>query len=139
MNSTSKVRHFCPALWSFSTLSFALPFDCGNISSVPGVICTEGFSQMGWGFGKVALFLSVCAAFPAADTPTFEKTVALVLTRTCTPCHHQILASGGVNIAPFPEPASLTTSRDGWDSILRKIRSGDIPPKGIPRPAQPDA
>ena len=94
---------------------------------------------MGWGFRNVALFLSVCAALPAADTPTFEKTVALVLTRTCTPCHNQTLASGGVNIAPFTQAASLTTSRDGWDIILRKIRSGEMPPKGIPRPAQLDA
>src|ERR1035437_6422725 len=138
MNSTSKVRHFCPALWSFSTLSCALPFDCGNISSVLGVICTEGFSQMGWGFRNVVLFLSVCASLPAADTPTFEKAVALVLTRTCTPCHNETLASGGVNIAPFTQAASLTTSRDGWDIILRKIRTSEMPPKGIPRPAQMD-
>ena len=94
---------------------------------------------MDWGFRNVALFLSVCAALAAADTPTFEKTVAPVLTRTCTPCHNEALASGGVNIAPFTQAASLTGSRDGWDIILRKIRSGEMPPKGVPRPAQMDA
>src|SRR5450432_3535873 len=94
---------------------------------------------MGWGFRHAALFLSVCAALPAADTPTFEKTVAPVLTRTCTPCHNENLASGGVDIAPFTQAASLTKSRDGWDIILRKIRAGEMPPKGMPRPAQMDA
>jgi hypothetical protein len=94
---------------------------------------------MDWGFRNVALFLSVCAALAAADTPTFEKTVAPVLARTCTPCHNEALASGGVNIAPFTQAASLTGSRDGWDIILRKIRSGEMPPKGVPRPAQMDA
>jgi hypothetical protein len=44
-----------------------------------------------------------------------------------------------VDIAPFTQAASLTKSRDGWDIILRKIRSGEMPPKGIPRPAQLDA
>ena len=94
---------------------------------------------MGWGFCRVALFLSVCAVLSAAGTPTFENTVAPVLTRTCTPCHNDNLASGGLNIAPFTQAASLTTSRDGWDIILRKIRAGEMPPKGIPRPAQMDA
>jgi hypothetical protein len=94
---------------------------------------------MGRGFRHFALFLSVCAALPAADTPTFEKTVAPVLTRTCTPCHNETLASGGVNIAPFTQAASLTRSRDGWDIILRKIRAGEMPPQGMPRPAQMDA
>src|ERR1017187_10143431 len=88
---------------------------------------------------NAALFLSVCAALAAADTPTFEKTVAGVLTRTCTPCHNETLASGGVDIAPFTQAASLTRSRDRWDIILRKIRSGEMPPKGVPRPAQMDA
>ena len=94
---------------------------------------------MGWGFCRVSLFLSACAVLPAAGTPTFENTVAPVLTRTCTPCHNDDLASGGLNIAPFTQAASLTKSRDGWDIIVRKIRAGEMPPKGIPRPAQMDA
>src|ERR1035438_9045548 len=94
---------------------------------------------MGWGFCRVATFLSACAVVSAAGTTTFENTVAPVLTKTCTPCHSEALASGGLNIAPFAQAASLTKSRDGWDIILRKIRSGEMPPKGIPRPAQMDA
>ncbi len=94
---------------------------------------------MGWGSCRVALFLSVCAALSAAGTPTFETTVAPVLTKTCAPCHNEALASGGMNIAQFTQPESLAKSRDGWDIILRKIRAGEMPPKGMPRPAQMDA
>ena len=94
---------------------------------------------MGWGPHAVTLFLSVCAVLPAADLPTFEKTVAPVLTKSCSPCHNESLASGGMNIAQFTQAASLTKSRDGWDIILRKIRAGEMPPKGIPRPAQMDS
>jgi hypothetical protein len=75
----------------------------------------------------------------AADVPTFEKTVAPMLTRTCAPCHNENLASGGVDIAGFAQAASLTKSREGWDIILRKIRAGEMPPKGVPRPPEMDA
>ena len=38
-------------------------------------------------------------------------------------------------------PASLTENREGWERIIQKIRSGEMPPKGIPKPpaAQTDA
>src|SRR6516165_7923192 len=94
---------------------------------------------MGSGFRAFSLVLSVCAGLWATDSSTFDKTVAPVLAKTCTPCHNESLASGGVNIAQFTQSSSLTTSRDGWDIILRKIRSGEMPPKGVPRPAQMDA
>jgi hypothetical protein len=75
----------------------------------------------------------------AADPPSFEKTVAPVLARTCTPCHNESLASGGLDIAHFTDPASLTKNREGWDIILRKMRAAEMPPKGVPRPPQMDA
>ena len=34
----------------------------------------------------------------------------------------------------FADPKSLTTNRDEWEKIVRKIRSGEMPPKGVPRP-----
>jgi hypothetical protein len=94
---------------------------------------------MGWGIRSFALVLSACSALPAADVATFEKTVAPVLTRTCSPCHSENLASGGVDISPFTQPASLTKSREGWDIILRKLRAGEMPPKGVPRPPEMDS
>ncbi|MEO8593857.1 MAG: DUF1592 domain-containing protein [Candidatus Solibacter sp.] len=90
------------------------------------------------GIRHVAVVLFAGAAMSAADNSTFEKTVAPALTKTCTPCHNEGFASGGMNIAQFTQAASLTKSRDGWDIILRKIRSGEMPPKGSPRPAEMD-
>ncbi len=40
---------------------------------------------------------------------------------------------------PSPTPESLTKNRDGWDIILRKLRAGEMPPKGVPRPPQMDS
>jgi len=94
---------------------------------------------MGWGFCRVAPLLSTCAVLCAADPASFEKTVVPVLTKSCAPCHNDTLASGGMNIAQFTQATSLTKSRDGWDIIVRKMRSGEMPPKGMPRPAQMDS
>jgi len=64
----------------------------------------------------------------------FENTVRPVLARTCTPCHNDQLASGGLNLGSFTSSGSMTEHREGWEKILRKIRNGEMPPKGVPRP-----
>jgi hypothetical protein len=88
------------------------------------------------------ILVSACCSVPllfAADAPSFENTVQPILTKTCTPCHNQQLASGGMVIAPFTKAASLTTNRSDWERILDKLRAGEMPPRGIPRPPQLDA
>src|ERR1700730_7367990 len=77
--------------------------------------------------------LVACVAFLRAAT-TFESAVQPVLGTTCKLCHNDRTASGGLNITPFLAPGSLAEQRDGWEVILRKVRSGEMPPKGIPRP-----
>src|SRR5215472_7358747 len=88
---------------------------------------------------SAVLFLAAGGVLSAADVPSFEKTVQPVLTKTCAPCHNEQLASGGLNIAGFTRASSLTSDREGWDVILRKLRAGEMPPKGVPRPAQMNA
>jgi hypothetical protein len=66
---------------------------------------------------------------------TFEKDAQSVLSQSCTGCHNEKLASGGLNLSPFLEAASLGSLRPGWERILSKLRAGEMPPKGIPKPA----
>src|SRR5215475_13970524 len=82
--------------------------------------------------------LTAVVSASAADLPSFEKTVAPVLTSTCSPCHSESMASGNLDIATFTKASSLTENREGWDIIVRKLRAGEMPPKGIPRPASLD-
>src|SRR5277367_2489301 len=91
--------------------------------------------------GTVAAFTSflMWLAPPAtAADPTFQSAVEPAF-KVCLGCHNQQLASGGMNIQPFLDPKSLTDSREGWDIILQKIRTGEMPPAGIPKPANLDA
>jgi Protein of unknown function (DUF1592)/Protein of unknown function (DUF1588)/Protein of unknown function (DUF1587)/Protein of unknown function (DUF1585)/Protein of unknown function (DUF1595) len=65
---------------------------------------------------------------------TFDTDVKPVLTNTCAPCHNERNASGGLNVRAFLDPATIQTKREGWEVILAKLRTGEMPPKGIPKP-----
>lgn len=89
---------------------------------------------------RFALIVSSCVSLSLAQTAPgaavpFDKAVQLVLSESCAPCHNDRVASGGLNIGPFTTPASVLAQREGWERILQKIHSGEMPPKGFPRPA----
>jgi hypothetical protein len=65
---------------------------------------------------------------------SFESSVQPLLSNTCAPCHNSQLASGGLNLSVFSTPASITEHREGWEKILQKLRTGQMPPPGAERP-----
>jgi mono/diheme cytochrome c family protein len=80
--------------------------------------------------GSVAGILAAGSA-PGADT--FQKDVSHVLENTCAQCHSGASTPGGFDAGAFLDPASLVNKREGWERILQKIRTGEMPPKGVPR------
>ncbi|MGH9658416.1 MAG: DUF1592 domain-containing protein [Bryobacteraceae bacterium] len=85
---------------------------------------------------RLALFVSLTGFLLAQAPPgaaEFEKTVQPVLAGTCLMCHNDRLASGGLNLGPYARHASIGEHREAWEQILQKIRSGEMPPKGVPR------
>lgn len=83
---------------------------------------------------RLFILLAASPAFTQEKTITFEHAVQPVLGTTCVMCHNDRMASGGLNVNSFLKPASLVERRDGWEKIIRRIQSGEMPPKGIPRP-----
>src|SRR5262249_30709575 len=81
--------------------------------------------------------LVAALAIPLLIGGTFDKDAAPLLRQTCTGCHNEKLASGGLNIGQFLDAASIGPKREGWERIIAKLRSGEMPPKGIPRPSAP--
>jgi mono/diheme cytochrome c family protein len=74
-------------------------------------------------------------ASPALDPlARFDQTVSPVLTRTCSPCHNARVASGGVNLLDFTKAHTVHDQREAWETIVRQVRGGSMPPPGIPRP-----
>ena len=85
----------------------------------------------------IAIAVSLAGSLCAADAPAdFDSAVKPVLSKTCTLCHNDKLSSGGLNVKLLLSPDSIATYRDGWETILDKLRAGEMPPKGIPRPPE---
>ena len=73
---------------------------------------------------------------PTVDAAAFDKVVKPLLKNTCTACHNATVTSGGVNLLPYLDASTVADDRPSWDKIVQKIESGEMPPKGIPRPPQ---
>jgi hypothetical protein len=82
--------------------------------------------------------LPACAALLLAQgpsKPTFDHSVRPMLTKSCLACHNDRLQSGSVNLTPFVNPATVLGNREDWEKVVQKVRSGEMPPKGLPRPS----
>jgi mono/diheme cytochrome c family protein len=71
----------------------------------------------------------------------FKQHVAPILTNTCSQCHNDRVSSGGLSVATLTDPKTVQQNRETWELILRQVRGGEMPPRGLPRPpvAQIDA
>lgn len=84
------------------------------------------------------------ASSPASSSSTgsapagssFDTSVKPILAKSCTPCHNDRLASGSLSLSAFSSANSIAEHREEWERILQKIRTGEMPPKGMPRPPQ---
>lgn len=79
---------------------------------------------------------STCALGQTAPAAGFDPTVKSLLNKRCFACHNDRNPAGGLNITPFTHANSITEYREGWEKILSKVRSGEMPPKGAPKPTQ---
>lgn len=56
--------------------------------------------------------------------------------KNCVSCHNADAKAGGLDLHTLRRPDSLTRSRESWESVARKIRNGEMPPKGSPKPPE---
>jgi mono/diheme cytochrome c family protein len=68
------------------------------------------------------------------DQADFDKSTRPLLTQTCAGCHNAKLTSGGLDVTELTSSESLTSHRASWEKILRRLRAGEMPPPGIPKP-----
>ena len=67
---------------------------------------------------------------PAPDTPPNPKAV---LDRYCATCHNQRTRAGGLALDTL-DVAGAAREPQTWEKVIRKVRTGMMPPSGMPRP-----
>ncbi len=58
-----------------------------------------------------------------------------LLNQYCTACHNTRLLTGGIAL-DGADPANVAPAAELWEKVAAKIRSREMPPKGLPRPPQ---
>lgn len=76
---------------------------------------------------------AVIILLAAALTCTAQSPLQPFLDQHCAACHNPNQKSAQLVLNPAPAPAD-----DAWTKILDKISSGQMPPKGLPRPKPAD-
>jgi len=68
----------------------------------------------------------------AADTASLQQYEALV-NKYCVGCHSEKLKTGGV-VLEKRDLAKISDDAQVWEKVVRKLRAGEMPPVGLPRP-----
>jgi len=84
--------------------------------------------------------LPAIMAFAACVSPAFADEAGLraFVLANCNACHNEKAASGGVNFAAYSNSKTFSENREVWERVLAKLKAGEMPPPGIPKPPAAD-
>jgi hypothetical protein len=88
-------------------------------------------------FRWVALFLTLGLPSSVASwaaEPQFADAVRPVLARHCLACHSGEKPEGNLDLAKLSPDFAVAADRLRWQSVLERVRDGDMPPEKKPRP-----
>ena len=84
----------------------------------------------------LTFFLPVSQAQKTPSQAFFTQTILPFMNENCVSCHSEQRKAGGLNLELFQSVDSIAKYRDEWESVVHKLRTGEMPPKGLPRPNQ---
>jgi hypothetical protein len=70
----------------------------------------------------------------AVKEDSFRTTILPFITENCLTCHNARTQKGSLNLAAFRSTDDASRQRERWELIAQKIQTGEMPPKGMPRP-----
>jgi len=76
-------------------------------------------------------FASALSAYDAPDVFAFVK-------KNCVACHNATVTNGDVNLAAFETAQSFDESRETWERVVGKIKTGEMPPPAMKKPLAAD-
>ena len=72
-------------------------------------------------------------AAPQAPPASGAAERQAVLSKYCFMCHNEKLKSGGLALSTL-DLANLSKNPEKWEKVIRKLRTGAMPPAKMPRP-----
>jgi cytochrome c5 len=70
---------------------------------------------------------------PAAAAPQAASTHRAMLNRYCVTCHNERLRTAELTLDKM-DVERVSEGAEVWEKVLRKLRTGAMPPAGVPRP-----
>ena len=84
-----------------------------------------------------AVAVSVSPAAASRQTPP-AATVRATLNQYCVTCHNARVRSGELALDSL-DASNVASNAPAWEKVVRKVRTGAMPPAGMPRPDEPTA
>src|SRR5271170_8287885 len=90
--------------------------------------------------GCITVIALLAARTASPQAPTLPKQVTdataerALLNQYCVVCHNEKLKTGGLELDKL-DTAHVGDHAEKWELVVRKLRSGMMPPSGMPRPA----
>ncbi|WP_395138469.1 DUF1592 domain-containing protein [Armatimonas sp.] len=76
---------------------------------------------------------------PAKRGIVFEQALWPYFAKNCVACHDTKTKAGGLDLLSLKRGGSATRSREEWESVLSKVKTGEMPPQGSPKPSQAES
>ena len=80
------------------------------------------------------MFLSPSWCQSQDSPPDFSKAGIAFLKQHCLECHSGDKPKAGLSVAGFIDNASVVKQRKTWESVLKMVESGEMPPDKKPKP-----
>jgi mono/diheme cytochrome c family protein len=83
---------------------------------------------------RYLLWIATIAATPIAALAQQDSTAQqTILNKYCITCHNEKLRTGGLSLQNS-DLSRLPAAAETWEKVVRKLRTGAMPPQGVPRP-----
>lgn len=86
-------------------------------------------------FFTAPAFAGCLLAGEAASPPAVPSVIQPFLSKNCFMCHNAKLKSGELDLQHHASGEQMLKDRHVWESVVQKLRTGEMPPKGLPKPS----
>jgi cytochrome c553 len=83
---------------------------------------------------RAAGLAALAAVVPAFAQSVFDQNVGAFVKTNCAMCHNEQAKTAGVVLTKYHDTSAMMHDRELWEKVVQRVRAGEMPPKGLPRP-----